>query len=90
MPFLTRWLSNFKIANPSLHCRFDQALYGGVASGEPFLRQFNHPSPTMTGHTAAIYDVGCLLGALCAAAAAARLGHKKTIVSLNHFVYGQH
>lgn len=60
---------------------YDQALYGGVASGQAFLEQFNYPSSSMTGHTAAIYDVGCLLGAVGAVAIATRLGHKKTIVS---------
>ncbi|OQU95623.1 hypothetical protein CLAIMM_01805 [Cladophialophora immunda] len=43
---------------------YDQALYGGVASGDAFLEQFHHPSATMTGQTAALYDIGCLVGAV--------------------------
>ncbi|KAF7562265.1 hypothetical protein G7046_g1861 [Stylonectria norvegica] len=59
---------------------YDQALYGGVASGSAFLKQFKNPSPTMTGQTAALYDIGCLLGALAAAVVASSLGHKKTLL----------
>ncbi|KAF9883072.1 hypothetical protein FE257_004129 [Aspergillus nanangensis] len=43
---------------------YDQALYGGVASGNAFLKQFNHPNATLTGQIAALYDIGCLIGCL--------------------------
>lgn len=59
---------------------YDQALYGGVASGDAFVEQFNHPSASLNGHTAAIYDIGCLVGAVCSSYVAHRLGHKKTLV----------
>lgn len=60
---------------------YDQALYGGVASGEAFVKQFHHPSATMTGQTAALYDIGCLVGAIFAFFIASRLGHRKALVS---------
>jgi hypothetical protein len=60
---------------------YDQALYGGVASGAPFEQHFNHPSATLTGHIAAIYDIGCLIGSLISVMVAQRLGHRNTIVS---------
>ncbi len=64
---------------------YDQALYGGVASSASFLKQFHNPSPTLTGQTAALYDIGCLLGAISASFVAQRLGYKKTLVGAQTF-----
>ena len=61
---------------------YDQALYGGVSSGAAFLKQFNHPSPELTGHTAAVYDLGCLAGAWSTFFICQRFGHRKTLVSM--------
>lgn len=60
---------------------YDQALYGGVVSGKPFVEHFNHPNAELVGQTAAVYDLGCLVGAILAFLVTSRLGHKKTIVS---------
>lgn len=60
---------------------YDQALYGGVASGEAFLRQFNHPSSSLTGQIAALFDIGCLVGAVSSTIITHRMGYKKTLVS---------
>ncbi|KPI36291.1 Sugar transporter STL1 [Cyphellophora attinorum] len=59
---------------------YDQALYGGIASGPAFVEHFNHPSATLTGHTAAIYDIGCLLGAVFAFFIASRVGHRYALL----------
>lgn len=61
---------------------YDQALYGGVASGDAFLKQFEHPNASLTGQIAALYDIGCLVGSLLSVIICQRLGHRKIIVSL--------
>jgi hypothetical protein len=59
---------------------YDQALYGGVASGDAFVKQFNHPSPSLTGQIAALYDIGCLVGSLFSLTICQKLGYRKIIV----------
>ncbi|KAE8143440.1 general substrate transporter [Aspergillus pseudotamarii] len=59
---------------------YDQALFGGVASGDAFVKQFDHPSPSLTGQIAALYDIGCLVGSLVSIIFCQRFGHRKLIL----------
>ncbi|OQV11008.1 hypothetical protein CLAIMM_14917 isoform 1 [Cladophialophora immunda] len=59
---------------------YDCALYGGIASGPPFVEYFHHPSPGLTGQVAALFDIGNLVGALCTPFIAERIGHRKSIL----------
>lgn len=63
---------------------YDQALYGGVASGGAFEEHFNYPDASLTGHTAAVYDIGCMIGSIMSAFITQRIGHKKAMVRLSY------
>ena len=63
---------------------YDQALFGGIVSGKSFVDHFNHPDAGLVGQTAAVYDLGCLVGAILAFLVTSKLGHRKTIVGWRH------
>ncbi|KAL3454977.1 general substrate transporter [Aspergillus heterothallicus] len=59
---------------------YDQALFGGVASGDAFLKQFSNPSASLVGQIAALYDIGCLVGSLVSVLFCHRFGHRNMIL----------
>ncbi|KAI9838434.1 MAG: hypothetical protein M1837_002489 [Sclerophora amabilis] len=59
---------------------YDQGVLGGVISLPSFRREFNDPDENTEGIFAAIYDIGCLIGALVAFVTAERFGRKGSIM----------
>ncbi|KAL9635121.1 MAG: hypothetical protein Q9164_003663 [Protoblastenia rupestris] len=58
---------------------YDQGVLGAVIGLSSFRRDFDNPDPNLEGVIAAIYDVGCLVGAIVAFLTADRLGRKGSI-----------
>ncbi|KAI9673127.1 MAG: hypothetical protein M1817_002989 [Caeruleum heppii] len=59
---------------------YDQGVFGAVNSSPAFKNEFNQPNDDLQGIFAAIYDIGCFLGALLAFATAERFGRKGSIM----------
>ncbi|CAK5277861.1 unnamed protein product [Mycena citricolor] len=60
---------------------YDQGVFGGIIITPNFLETMGNPSASMQGTIVAIYDVGCLCGALAAMAFEGdRLGRKRTFL----------
>ncbi|EQB56561.1 hypothetical protein CGLO_03418 [Colletotrichum gloeosporioides Cg-14] len=41
---------------------YDQGVFGGILHNDDWLRQFDHPSDTLTGFIVSCYNLGCLGG----------------------------
>lgn len=65
---------------------YDQGLFGGILTSEPFLDTIGNPNPKMSGLITAIYDIGCALGAVAAYIWGDRLGRRKSIIYANIIV----
>lgn len=65
---------------------YDQGLFGGILTSEPFLETLGNPNPTMSGLITAIYDIGCALGAVAAYIWGDRLGRRNSIIYANIIV----
>ncbi|THY32290.1 general substrate transporter [Aureobasidium pullulans] len=62
---------------------YDQGVFSGVVVSDNFLELHNLGGPSKTkvlSTVAAIYDVGCFIGAIIAFTVGERLGRKKTII----------
>ncbi|THW30039.1 general substrate transporter [Aureobasidium pullulans] len=62
---------------------YDQGVFSGVVVSDDFLELHNLVGPSKTkvlSTVAAIYDVGCFMGAIIAFTVGERLGRKKTII----------
>ncbi|THX21292.1 general substrate transporter [Aureobasidium pullulans] len=62
---------------------YDQGVFSGVVVSDNFLELHNLVGPSKTkvlSTVAAIYDVGCFIGAIIAFTVGERLGRKKTII----------
>ncbi|CCX32891.1 putative Myo-inositol transporter 1 [Pyronema domesticum] len=57
---------------------YDQGVLGGLLANHHLQDVLGHPSPSMTGTIVAIYDIGCLVGALITAAWAENYGRRKS------------
>lgn len=62
---------------------YDQGLLGGILSGDDFQNVLGHPDPTMEGLLAAIYCLGCVLGAGLAFIWGDRMGRVGTLKVAN-------
>lgn len=58
---------------------YDQGVLGAIIFLPSFRKEFNNPSADLEGVIAAIYDVGCFLGAILAFMSADFLGRKGSI-----------
>ncbi|KAJ0305714.1 hypothetical protein Brms1b_010695 [Colletotrichum noveboracense] len=43
---------------------YDQGVFGGILHNDDWLRQFDHPSDTLTGFIVSCYNLGCLGGSV--------------------------
>ncbi|KIA75576.1 hypothetical protein HK57_00679 [Aspergillus ustus] len=60
---------------------YDQGVFGGVVVTQDFLDTLNlHNDPKLLGTVTAIYDVGCLFGAIAAMIWAERWGRKASVI----------
>lgn len=59
---------------------YDQGVLGAVIGLPSFRANFNNPSPSLEGIIAAIYDLGCFIGAIIAFLTADSYGRKGSIV----------
>ncbi|KAJ7485063.1 general substrate transporter [Mycena galericulata] len=59
---------------------YDQGVFGGIIITPDFLETMGNPSPGLQGAIVALYDIGCLFGALAAMAFGEHLGRKKTFL----------
>ncbi|KAJ7641622.1 general substrate transporter [Roridomyces roridus] len=59
---------------------YDQGVFGGIIITPDFLETMGNPSPGLQGAIVALYDIGCLFGALAAMAIGDRFGRKKTFL----------
>ena len=59
---------------------YDQGVLGAVIGLPSFRRDFGNPSANLEGIIAAIYDIGCLVGAIVAFLTADRFGRKGSIM----------
>ena len=59
---------------------YDQGVLGAVIGLPSFRTDFNDPSPKLEGTIAAIYDLGCFVGAIIAFLTADRYGRKGSIM----------
>lgn len=62
---------------------YDQGVFSGVVINQNFLKLHDLVGPSRTkvlSTVAAIYDVGCFLGAIAACIFGERLGRKKTVL----------
>ncbi|KAJ6510739.1 general substrate transporter [Mycena sanguinolenta] len=59
---------------------YDQGVFGGIIITPDFLETMGNPSPTLQGAIVALYDIGCLFGALTAMVIGEHLGRKKTFL----------
>ncbi|GAA5873957.1 hypothetical protein JCM3774_004051 [Rhodotorula dairenensis] len=68
-------------ANTAAAYRYDQGVMGGLISLDKFLEVFPEcRDPDIAGITVAVYELGCLLGAIWAIIMGDRLGRKNTIM----------
>ncbi|KAG0664414.1 hypothetical protein C6P46_001459 [Rhodotorula mucilaginosa] len=71
------------LASTAAGCGYDQGVMGGLISLERFLEVSHCPfraDPEIAGITVAVYELGCLLGAIWTIAMGDRLGRKNTIM----------
>lgn len=59
---------------------YDQGVMSGVVISKIWLAQMGHPSTIMLSTITALYDVGAVFGAICAAVLGDRLGRKRTLI----------
>ncbi|KAJ7242404.1 general substrate transporter [Mycena haematopus] len=59
---------------------YDQGVFGGIIITPDFLETMGNPSPSLQGAIVALYDIGCLFGALSAMVVGEHLGRKKTFI----------
>ena len=59
---------------------YDQGVLGAVLGLPSFRTAFDNPSPKLEGIVAAIYDIGCFLGAIIAFLTADHFGRKGSIL----------
>ncbi|KAJ7226982.1 general substrate transporter [Mycena pura] len=59
---------------------YDQGVFGGIIITPDFLETMGNPSASMQGAIVALYDVGCLFGALAAMVFGEHLGRRKTFL----------
>ncbi|KAF7290700.1 Hexose carrier protein [Mycena indigotica] len=59
---------------------YDQGVFGGIIITPDFLETMGNPNPSLQGAIVALYDIGCLFGALAAMVIGERLGRKKTFL----------
>ncbi|KAF8198267.1 general substrate transporter [Mycena galopus ATCC 62051] len=59
---------------------YDQGVFGGIIITPDFLETMGNPSPSLQGAIVALYDIGCLFGALAAMVIGEHLGRKKTFL----------
>ncbi|KZT23359.1 putative sugar transporter [Neolentinus lepideus HHB14362 ss-1] len=55
---------------------YDNGVFSGLTTDPLFLAQLNHPSATLLGFIVAVYELGCLFGALGCAFWGERFGRK--------------
>ncbi|GAO51508.1 general substrate transporter [Saitoella complicata NRRL Y-17804] len=68
---------------------YDQGVLSGLLTGSHFLKVFNYPNAELTGTIVAIYDIGCLLGALFTAFYGEVMGRRRAaLVGLSIMVVG--
>ena len=58
---------------------YDQGVLGAVIGLDSFRKTFKDPNPNLEGIIAAIYDIGCFVGAIVAFLTADKLGRKGSI-----------
>jgi len=72
------------IASRLMECEklfgYDQGVLGAVLGLPSFRKQFDNPSANLEGIIAAIYDTGCLVGAIVAFLTADRFGRRGSIL----------
>lgn len=59
---------------------YDQGVLGAVIGLPSFREEFDDPNEDLEGIIAAIYDVGCLVGAIIAFMTSDRFGRKGSII----------
>ncbi|KAJ7915599.1 general substrate transporter [Mycena leptocephala] len=59
---------------------YDQGVFGGIIITPNFLETMGNPNASLQGAIVALYDIGCLFGALAAMVIGDRLGRKKTFL----------
>ncbi|KAF7329149.1 Hexose carrier protein [Mycena kentingensis (nom. inval.)] len=59
---------------------YDQGVFGGIIITPDFLETMGNPNPSLQGAIVALYDIGCLFGALAAMVIGERLGRRKTFL----------
>lgn len=59
---------------------YDQGVMSGVVISTYWLDEMGNPSTVMTGTITALYDVGAVFGAICAALTVERLGRKRGLL----------
>ncbi|KAJ7074756.1 general substrate transporter [Mycena amicta] len=59
---------------------YDQGVFGGIIITPDFLQTMGNPTPTVQGAIVALYDIGCLFGALAAMVFGERLGRKNSFL----------
>ncbi|KAJ7472045.1 general substrate transporter [Mycena latifolia] len=59
---------------------YDQGVFGGIIITPDFLETMGNPNASLQGTIVALYDIGCLFGALAAMVIGERLGRKKTFL----------
>ncbi|KAF7328756.1 Hexose carrier protein [Mycena venus] len=60
---------------------YDQGVFGGIIITPDFLETMGNPNPSLQGAIVALYDIGCLFGALAAMVVGEHLGRKKTFLT---------
>ncbi|KAF7721842.1 hypothetical protein EC973_004078 [Apophysomyces ossiformis] len=58
---------------------YDQGVMSGVVANELFKKEMGDPDSGLTGTIVAIYEIGCMFGALSTGTIGDRLGRRKTI-----------
>ncbi|KAJ7689040.1 general substrate transporter [Mycena rosella] len=59
---------------------YDQGVFGGIIITPDFLDTMGNPNASLQGTIVALYDIGCLFGALAAMVFGENLGRKKTFL----------
>ncbi|KAE8154076.1 general substrate transporter [Aspergillus avenaceus] len=78
--WLTFWVT-VACATDMMLFGYDQGVFGGVIVTKDFLDVLDlHGNASLIGTITALYDVGCLVGALAAMYIGERLGRKRTII----------
>ncbi|BFZ62834.1 hypothetical protein YB2330_003944 [Saitoella coloradoensis] len=62
---------------------YDNGVFSGLTTAPLFLDQFDNPGASMLGFIIAVYELGCLLGALICAVYADHFGRIKVMVAGN-------